>query len=201
MNTYIKTGTLLFAACMLALSSQLFAQEVYKIAETTGNYMKLSGTSTLHKWDMTAQAFLSEAQFSMKSGTNSLGIGSCGALSFTLAVKNLKSGEKGLDDNAYKALKADSYKNIYYKLTSAQVVTGSGQKNMIRAMGKLTIAGVTKNVPMDVYYVVNADGTINCKGTVNLKMTDYQVEPPTFMFGAMKTGDDLVLDFSLNYKK
>jgi len=32
-------------------------------------------------------------------------------------------------------------------------------------------------------------------------MTDYQVKPPTFMGGAMKTGDALTLDFTMVYNK
>jgi len=31
-------------------------------------------------------------------------------------------------------------------------------------------------------------------------MTDYNVKPPSFMFGAMKTGNTVTLDFTVVYK-
>ena len=54
---------------------------------------------------------------------------------------------------------------------------------------------------MDVECVVSADGALTCTGTHQLNMTDYSVKPPTFMFGAMKTGDAVTLAFTMIYKK
>jgi hypothetical protein len=54
---------------------------------------------------------------------------------------------------------------------------------------------------MDVYCVMNKDSTITCTGSDKLKMSDYQVKPPTFMMGAMRTGDAITLDFTMVYKK
>ena len=54
---------------------------------------------------------------------------------------------------------------------------------------------------MDVYCLLNKDGTVTCTGSYTLKMTDYDVKPPTFMLGAMKTGDSITLNFTMVYKK
>lgn len=162
--------------------------------------MRLSGTSTLHKWSMNAQSFSGNAEFDFKPGTTSQ-LSSIKALSFSLVTQNLKSGEKGLDKNAYKALKTDQYKNILYTLTSASVQAEKDNKFPIKTMGNLTIAGVTKPISMDVYCMVNTDGSITCTGSDKLNMTDYQVKPPSFMLGAMKTGDAVTLDFTLVYIK
>jgi polyisoprenoid-binding protein YceI len=170
---------------------------MYKINESKEINMKLSGTSTLHKWSMNTQTFTGEAQFGF---TDHL-LSSVGSLNFSLAVQNLKSGENGLDKNAYKALKTDQYKDILYTLTSAKVSPEKDKRYLIATQGKLSIAGVTNNVSMDVYCVVNDDQSITCTGSDKLKMTDYQVKPPSFMLGAMKTGDAITLDFTLVYKK
>jgi len=53
---------------------------------------------------------------------------------------------------------------------------------------------------MDVYCIVNKDATITCSGSEKLNMTDYNVKPPSFMFGAMTTGDAVTLDFNVVYK-
>lgn len=179
---------------------QLQAQSVYKLADSKNVTMKLSGTSTLHKWEMNASVFSSKASFDFKPGSNKE-LASLKSLTFSLEVANLSSGEKGLDKNAYKALKTKDFKNIEYKLTSVTISPESGDKYLLKTHGALTIAGVTKEIMMDVHCLVNSDGTITCTGTETLNMTDYQVKPPTFMLGAMKTGDALTLDFTMVYKK
>jgi polyisoprenoid-binding protein YceI len=187
-------------AVSLLVCSQLYSQSVYKITDSKDIDMKLSGTSTLHNWAMNAQTFTGEAQFGFKSGSGDE-LTSLKSLSFNLNVTDLKSGEKGLDKNAYKALKTDQYKDILYKLGSATVMPAKDGKYLIKTKGKLSIAGVTKDVAMDVYAVINKDGSITCKGSDKLLMTDYQVKPPKFMLGAMKTGDAITLDYTLIYKK
>jgi polyisoprenoid-binding protein YceI len=197
MKTQFKTIPFMIALCIIGFTTVLYAQSNYKIAESKDVNMKLSGTSTLHNWTMNAQTFGGEAQFILRERQ----ISSLKALSFSLDVADLKSGESGLDKNAYKALKTDNFKSISYKLSSAIISPDKGNKFLIKTRGSLTIAGVTKEIAMDVYGAVNADETVTCTGSEKLNMTDYQVKPPKFMLGAMKTGDMITLDFTLVYKK
>jgi polyisoprenoid-binding protein YceI len=197
MKTSFKQTWVVFALCAIGFSQRLYSQEVYKINDSKDINMKLSGTSTLHKWTMDTKTFTGEAQFGF---ANHL-LSTVKSLSFSLVVKDLKSGEKGLDKNAYKALKTDKYKDILYTLTSAKVSPEKDKRYLISTVGKLSIAGVTNDVNMDVYCVVNEDKSITCTGSDKLKMTDYKVKPPSFMLGAMKTGDAITLDFTLVYKK
>jgi polyisoprenoid-binding protein YceI len=197
MKNNLKTIPFMIALSIIGFTSVLRAQSTYKIAESKDINMKLSGTSTLHNWTMNAQTFNGEAQFILKEHQ----ISSLKTLTFSLAVADLKSGESGLDKNAYKALKSNDYKSITYKQISVTISPDKGNKFLVRTHGNLTIAGVTKEVTIDVYAVVNADETITCTGSEKLNMTDYQVKPPKFMLGAMKTGDAITLDFTLIYRK
>lgn len=198
MKKNIKQILVLITICIMGFSSLLKAQTTYKINGSMDLDMKLSGTSTLHKWAMNARTFNGEAQFGFKADHQLI---SLKGLTFSLAVLDLKSGENGLDKNAYKALKNNEYKDITYKLISATISPEKDNKYLIRARGSLTIAGVTKEVNMEVQCIVNDEATITCTGSEKLNMTDYAVKPPTFMLGAMKTGDAITLDFTLVYKK
>lgn len=200
MKKNFKPLLMLAAICIMGFSTVLHSQSIYKVNDSKDMNMKLSGTSTLHNWAMNAQTFTGNAQFGFKPGSNNQ-LASLKALTFSLVVLNLKSTEKALDKNAYKALKTGQYKNIVYKLTSATVLPENEKKYLIKTNGNLSIAGVTKEVTMDVYCVVNKDATITCTGSDKLKMTDYQVKPPSFMLGAMKTGNDITLDFTMVYQK
>src|ERR1700710_2605369 len=117
----LVTGAAGIIFCLLISAVSLSAQPVYKILATKDINMKLSGTSTLHNWVMNTQIFTGEAQF-VFNADNGDQLKSIKSLSFNLIVTDLKSGEKGLDKNAYKALKTDQYKGILYKLTSATVM-------------------------------------------------------------------------------
>ena len=200
MKKNIKQSIIVMALTITGSLQFIQAQSAYKIEQTKDIDMKLSGTSTLHNWVMNAQNTTGVAAFGFK-GTGNTELNSLKSLTFSLLVTDLKSGEKGLDKNAYKALKSDQYRDISYKLTSATIMPKSEGKYLIKTKGKLTIAGITKNTDMDVYAVVNKNGSITCTGSDKLKMTDYSVKPPKFLLGVMKTGDAITLHYTLLYKK
>ena len=143
MKKKFKKRSTLAIASLLAFALGLQAQPIYKIMDSKGIDMKLSGTSTLHKWAMEAKTFNGEATFGF-GPANEHQLTSLTSLTFSLEVQNLKSDEKALDKNAYKALKSNEYKDIFYKLISANVLPEKENKYQIKTEGSLTIAGVTK---------------------------------------------------------
>jgi hypothetical protein len=190
----------MFIILWLSLSSFFVkAQESYKM-KSENQDMSISGTSTLHKWTMNTKKVNGGAQFGFIPGHHNQ-LASVQSLTMSLEVISLKSKDKSLDKNAYKALKTDQFKDISYTLTAATVLPSKNNKYKIATTGNLEIAGVKNKIHMDVYCTVNDDTSITCTGTDALKMTDYNVKPPSFMLGAMKTGDELTLDFTVVYKK
>jgi polyisoprenoid-binding protein YceI len=149
---------------------------------------------------MEAKNVTCSAKFNFLPGNDNLPK-SLTALSLSVPVKNLKSGESSMDSRAYTALKAKTYNDIVFVLTSATIAPGQKDHFLIKSTGNLSIAGVTNAVAMDVNCQVSADGLITCSGTEKLKMTDYQIKPPSFMLGALKTGNDLTINFTLVVKK
>lgn len=159
--------------------------------------LNLFGTSTLHNWEMSAHQLQGNAQFDIENGQ----LAAVSALTFILPVKNLKGDKDGMNDNAYDALKADKYKDIRFVMTTSRLEATGGGKYTIHANGNLTIAGATRPIAMDVKATLNADGTVACTGSYALKMSEYNIDRPSFMFGAMKTGDALTLSYSLVFVK
>lgn len=198
--TNVRVNSLWIVIAIMANGFALTAQPLYKISNSKDIDMKLLGTSTLHKWAMDAKTFDGQAEFAFLPG-NSGKLTGIKSLTFSLEVANLKSDEKALDRNAYKALKADEYKDIYYKLLSATLLSEKDGAYHVKTHGNLTIAGVTREVAIDADCHINNDTSVAFAGSYKLKMTDYEVQPPTFMLGAMKTGDEITLDFKLIYQK
>lgn len=183
-NNPIRTWIKLMALLLIATSS--FGQTTYK--QTGATTIVVAGTSTMHDWTMTSEGGNYNASFEVNAdGTPS----SLNAVTVTVPAESLKSKEKAMDKNAYKSLMTDKYKDITFKLTSSKI-TGK----TITCNGNLTISGTTKPVDVEVTYEVK-NGNLVCKGSKKIKMTDYKVEPPTFMFGAIKTGDEITVSFDV----
>lgn len=164
MKNTLKSVMLLFAVTFFGFVN---AQNI------TGKSTKIAvdGTSPMHDWTMTS----SSANFSGTINGNAIT-----NVKFSMPVKNLKSTKgKMMDNKAYDALKADKAPNISFTATSLSV----GKGNLA---GKLTIAGVTKDVSFPVNVVKNG-ASYNITGTENLKLSDFGMERPGFM--GVKTGD------------
>src|SRR5687768_350308 len=108
----LKKIAILFAVCFITLSG--FAQTSLHSNDVE---IKLNGTSNLHDWEMTSTA-KSDALFILDATGR---IKSVPRLSFTLLVKNLKSGHKQMDKNTYKALNVDENPNIEFTATIVSV--------------------------------------------------------------------------------
>ncbi len=200
MNTQARGRTNLFLSLVIlsfVIASAGQAQTAYKSSSKSAT-MTLYGTSTLHDWTMTATVFTCDAQFTLTSDNK---LSALNALTVTLPVHNLKSEHDGMSDNAYDALKADKYKNITFQLKSATITPSGGNKYQIAATGNLSIAGATKSVTLNTSAVVNADGSISCAGTVPLKLSEFNIDRPSFMLGTMKVGDALTLNYALIFVK
>jgi polyisoprenoid-binding protein YceI len=160
--------------------------------------ISVKGTSNLHDWSMKATGGTMEANFNL--GTNMNSLAGISKLVFNLPVNNLKSGESLMDSRAYKTLNADKYKNITFVLTASQLSPLQGNQVAIKADGFLTISGVSKQVSLTATGQLNADKSITLKGSKKIKMSEYKIEAPSFMLGALRTGDDLTIDYSVKFK-
>jgi polyisoprenoid-binding protein YceI len=193
------SAKLLFATALL--SALLLLRAMASPAQTnyTGSNVNLvvSGTSTLHNWDMKSSSGECKATFSI----NGAAISTLSAMSFSTAVVALKSEHTSMDNNAYKALKTEKNPAISYVMTSATVAPGQGGTYTITCQGKLTIAGTTRDQELVANVKANNDNTLAVSGTRTISMKDFNMQPPTFMMGTIKTGNDITLAFNLTLKR
>ncbi|UEG49549.1 YceI family protein [Ferruginibacter lapsinanis] len=191
--TSLKTVLALLLFQIIAIAS--FAQVKYSLNSTS---IVVSGTSTLHDWTMKSGNGTFDAVFTFGTNGRITGISN---LHFVTQVSELKSEKSAMDKNAYKSLKKDKFATITFTAASLTAATADGVNYAIKGIGKLTIAGVTHDIEVLTTLKLNADKSITVTGYQKLKMKDYGVEPPSFMFGAVKTGNDITIKFDLSLKK
>ncbi len=126
---------------------------------------------------------------------------SLASFTFSFPVHSLTSGKSGMDSKAYVAMKAKDGGTITFTATASKITPGTGDAFQVKSDGNLTIAGVTRAVVLSAACEVQADGMVSCKGKNTLKISDYQIRPPTYMLGALRTGDKLTIAFSMDVMK
>lgn len=179
-TTYKKIG-ILVGALMFGLSINL--ANAQKISQQSSN-VKIDGTSTLHKWDMTS----TQSTFSADVKGNKIE-----DVKFVLKATSLKSKDSSLDKNAYKALNTDKYPDIVF---TASGLPTSGSASV---QGNMTISNVTKSISIPVNVTKNGN-SYTIKGSTKLKMTTFGIKPPSVMMGTIKSGDEININFSVSTK-
>jgi polyisoprenoid-binding protein YceI len=193
MTTRYMTSLALTA--LLTIAGAASAQSI-RLAVNPDSKLWIEGGSNLHGWSCKASAIDATVDVDeafLKSTSPTL----LKKVQVKVPVRNLKCGHGGMDNNLYKALKANDAPDISYVLGSFDVVPAAGDAFTVKSVGTLTIAGTEKTVNMDVSATKLADGSIRADGELPLLMTDFGVKPPTAMLGTLRTDNKVTVKFSL----
>jgi hypothetical protein len=170
--------------------------------------LTLDGDSSLHRYsakahDMEVGIGVDDARLASAEqplGVEALILGHF-VRTFQLLVptKKLTSGEKSLDANMRKALKNE---DIRFQMDSYDVLPSAkgGPALTVELHGRLTLAGVERKIDVGATGVRVADG-LRISGSKDLLMTDYQIKPPTLMFGTIKTKDLITVKFTTTLQR
>ncbi|NHF61470.1 YceI family protein [Flavobacteriaceae bacterium TP-CH-4] len=177
-----KIGMVLF----LLSGTMVCGQGSYTLgSEST---LTIDGTSTLHDWTVTANT--------MEGTINEEGQ-SIKAITFEVAVADILSDRGAtMDKKMHDALKKEEHPKVSFSVTDARLSEGESQD----INGHLTIAGVGKDVKVPSK-ISKTDGTLRIVGEKKIVLQDYNMEPPTAMFGSIVVGDDVIVKFDLVFER
>lgn len=172
-------------AIALLLSITYIGQSQQLTSRLSESKMTISGTSTLHDWESDVEEF---------NSTANLEKGKVVSASFTAKVKSIKSGKSSMDENTYEAMKAEQFPKIKF---TTQNIEPNGEG--VNISGDLTIAGTTKEIHFKVNIEQWSKESMVVSGFHTFKMSEFGIEPPTAVFGTIKTGDKITINFELTY--
>ncbi|MFV8225072.1 YceI family protein [Christiangramia aquimixticola] len=176
---------------MVEMKAQTFDLQKEDISLT------VDGTSNIHDWQLQAVNIsgVIDVEFSDEN------FGKITRLEVTVPSEGLKSGKKSMDKNIYKALHTTQYPEICFRLKSVKKFEKVSANNYhILLEGFLKIAGTERLIQVPVNLTQDKNNH-NISGELALNMTDYKIEPPSALFGTIKTGDRVVVKFELSSKK
>jgi polyisoprenoid-binding protein YceI len=167
---------------------------------TSSAAVTVSGTSTLHDWDMKSETIMADLElpgnlltmddlFRLSSSNNL-------SLHVSIPVNSLKSGKKDMDKKAYEALKYKENPDISFTLLNLQVDNEHSTDTSItyKAEGELKIAGDVRNVVIDVLVTPDDKKNLNVTTNTKINMKDYNMKKPSAMMGMITAGEEVSVD-------
>jgi len=184
---------------MVITCSLTYAQATkYNVSEETK--MTVSGTSTLHDWTSEVNEVKGYVEVNDKFGKNGkVKKGDeIGAVNIHVTVKSIISPRGAtMDKKTYDALKSEDHPEIIFDMKNCVVSSVSSDTFTVVAKGDLTVAGVTKEVDFPVEGKILSGDKMSFTGAYKLNMKEYDMEPPSAMFGQIVTGEEVEIKFEL----
>lgn len=194
--------TLMTAAALIATATTAGAQSAsaIRLRLDPGSEVTVEGTSSLH--DFHCKTNKINAYVDVDPGyTKDLTkiARPIVSVKVNIVVKTLSCGNAQMDRNMYGTLKADENQLIKYTLAGYDILNGSASPSAFAATtsGTLLIAGKEKPIEMKISAERTSDGKAVAAGEQKLRMSDFGITPPSFMFGRLKVGDEIKVKFNL----
>jgi len=178
-------------------SDQVFVDYSYTIED--GSTLSIEGTSNINSFECickdnipaktTKLQLLSPTSFRFQN------------TSISLRTKALDCDNNKMNSDLCDALKADDYPNIVIQIHDATVVRGSLDDAVngadLRMQASMVITDVSKKVTLDVQAKKVGPGRYRFLCAKKLKMTDFNIDPPTALFGLIRVRDEIVVNIDI----
>jgi polyisoprenoid-binding protein YceI len=198
MRTDIKTTLLALAIVLPVSGAWTVANETLSLQPESRLW--IDGTSSIRSFSCKAAEVNAVVEASGPNAIPQLLIGDKGVKSvqFTVPAERLDCGNGTMNEHMRKAIKLGEFKSIEFRLTDYDVARGSdGISGTIN--GTLLLGGVTKPITMKAEGKPEG-GMLHVTGSYDLNMTEYGLKPPTLMFGRIKVGQTVKVNYDLLLK-
>jgi hypothetical protein len=192
MSTQARYAAILLAT-ILPFGPPLHAQQGHRSELLAESRVWVDGTSNREDWTVDATELRGFVVLEPGGAALSIREGR-----FTVTARRMISKHGVIMDRLmHGALRANAHPDIVYELASAGSVANGAGTASLATKGRVTIAGVTKDIEQDVQVERMADGRLRFTGSSPVLMSDFNMTPPTAMFGALRTGNRVVVNFEL----
>lgn len=169
----------------------LKAQTAYQVKSFK---MSVAGTSTLHAWESSVNRVSAKGTI-LVNDNNLQGIRN---LQVEVDAKSIVSTKgRVMDNKTWEALKADQHPKITFKLAKVESIARAGADFVVKTTGDLSIAGVTRSVPLEARAKLLPGGDVEFSGSSVIVLSDYNMEQPTALMGTIKVGKEVTVRFSV----
>ena len=198
MKTNIKSTLLALAIVLPASGAWTVANEMLVLQPQSRLW--IDGTSSIRSFSCKAAEVNAVVEGTGPNAIPQLLLADKGVKSVrvTVPAERLDCGNGTMNEHMRKAIKLSEFDSIEFRLTDYDVARNadgvSGTLN-----GTLLLGGVTKPVTLKAEGKPEG-GMLHITGSYDLDMTDYGLKPPTLMFGRIKVGRTVKVNYDLLLK-
>ncbi len=180
----------------------LFAQETSLTLQNDHDVI-IDGTSNARDWDGKVTSIDAEFLLNGFEGSSLDGLRPehFKTLKLNMSAKSIESDGRRLTRNIHDYLKADDHPVITFELKEIKNIHANGNSADIEAEGVITAAGTSHTVLMNVKAEKGDNGSFKFSGEQPLKMTDFNIDPPTAMLGAIRAADEMTIYYTVRFTK
>ena len=160
----------------------------------------IEGTSTVNSFECEAEKL--EFDYDVPHVIEGSGFTVPG-VSLLVPVRQLDCQNRRMNRDLQNALQADDHPDIRLDVFRVELVPEAradveeAGHPMVRIHGVMTLAGSSRDVVIDLDGWLDEELRLHGVGTLDVKMTDFGVDPPTALFGLVKAHDDITIRFHL----
>lgn len=194
----------LFALSLLftLLNATARAEAIKFTAQPVGSKVRVEGKSNIHDWHMEGAligGFIEvDEKFPMKADAKPAPGKFPARIEIRVPIRSLNtSGKAAMNTVMQGAIKMEDHPLINFKAAELVFKEAKDGKLTFEAPGKLTVAGITKDLRLAVTMEHAEGGKLKFKGEAKVKMTDFGIKPPSpsLALGLIKTDDEVKITF------
>jgi YceI-like protein len=193
--------TLLMATAVIGLGANAAVAQgpsAIRLRLEPGSEITIQGTSTLHDFHCKTDKIIAYVDVDPSYTKDLTKVARpLVSVKVNIVARTLTCGGGTIDNNMYKTLKTDQFQMIKYTMSGYDLLDATSSSFSANTKGTLQIAGQDKAVDIKINAARLAEGKASAEGEETIKLTDFGIDPPSFMFGRLKVGNELKVKFNL----
>jgi hypothetical protein len=193
--------TLLMATAVIGLGANAAVAQgpsAIRLRLEPGSEITIQGTSTLHDFHCKTDKIIAYVDVDPSYTRDLTKVARpLVSVKVNIVARTLTCGGGTIDNNMYKTLKTDQFQMIKYTMSGYDLLDATSSSFSANTKGTLQIAGQDKAVDIKINAARLAEGKASAEGEETIKLTDFGIDPPSFMFGRLKVGNELKVKFNL----
>lgn len=179
---------LLPAALVLGAAVGVSAQR-YVVSD--GSLFRIDGTSTMGRYSCIAGRV---------AGAGDIPPGGPVSAEVTVGVASFDCGISRMNRDFRNALRSQAHPTIRFTLVDAETLEAEAHPGAwvpVRVRGRLSLAGVERAVDIRAQGRRAGGGHVRIRGEHPMRMTDFGIDPPSGLLGAVRAHDQITVRFEI----
>lgn len=185
LRVFRRSTAALVATVLVLSASGLAAQSPTRLEPLSGSSVTLRGRTTVGAWRCSIGGAWALVDVSAADPLSDLVV--------RLPVARVRCGSRGMERDLRAALRSERHPDIVVRDVRATSVSDG----VLRVEAIVEVAGVARAVSSTVRADATDPDRMRVAGSLALRMTDFDVQPPIAMLGLVRAHDDVVVEYDV----